>query len=241
MSFLESLRGAYDSVSRAVRTAGTEVAEATEAVVDTATDVGHSGASAWEAVTDYASRLGSTSVDACRGRAPIERGLTSAELDVLKTQLFGDSVDFSKVRITEGDDIATSLADGRPVTIGNTIHVPTDRLPVDTGLLMHEMVHVWQYQNGGSDYAPKALWAQNFGDGYDFKKGIDEGKSWSELNPEQQGKLLQKAQEAGAFDSPDRTFIHVEYDDAGNELSRTDYTGFLKHALEELRAGRGAP
>lgn len=164
-------------------------------------------------------------------RSPPGRSLRADEIELLRTQVYGDSVDYSKVQIKENEDVLTrNISDGCPFTLGNTIYIPPGRMPLEADLLTHEMMHVWQYQNGGSEYLPKALWAQKLGDGYDFKKGIAEGKAWGELNPEQQGEFMEQANLAGAFATPDRTFVH----------KGTDYSEFLRKALVEIQAGRGA-
>lgn len=89
----------------------------------------------------------------------------------------------------------------RPFTSGNTIylkdHGPSH--PEHMSTLVHEVTHVWQHQHGGSDYKLEALWAQSFGEGYVWQNGVAEGKSWVELNPEQQAQLIQDAWDAGYF------------------------------------------
>jgi hypothetical protein len=163
------------------------------------------------------------------GLEPPGRDLTAAEITALR-QVYGDSIDYSKVRIKEGSSGLFSLT-GRAFTHGDTIYVPNDNLPLTNDLLVHEMGHVWQHQNGGTDYMSEALWAQNFGDGYDFEKGINEGKPWSELNPEQQSELLQTAYRSGFFNTPGARFVY----------NGTDYTDYLNNALTQVRNGQGAP
>jgi len=163
------------------------------------------------------------------GLEPVGRKLTDDEITELK-KVYGDTIDYSKVRIKEGDAGLFSLT-GRAFTHGDTIYVPKDDLPLTKDLLVHEMGHVWQHQNGGTDYMSEALVGQYLGDGYKFEKGIQEGKSWSELNPEQQAELLQQAYLSGFFNSPGRRFVY----------NGTDYTDYLNEALRQVRAGQGAP
>jgi hypothetical protein len=165
------------------------------------------------------------------GVEPPGRKLTGDEIETLR-KVYGDSIDYSQIRIKEGDAGLFSKT-GRAFTHGNTIYIPPENMPMSKDLLVHETAHVWQHQNGGTDYMSEALWAQYFGDGYEFDKGLDEGKSWGQLNPEQQGELLQQAQLAGFFDSndPNRRFIY----------NGKDYTDQLNAALRDVRAGRGAP
>lgn len=164
------------------------------------------------------------------GVEPPGRKLTGDEIATLRA-VYGDSIDYSSMRIKEGNSGLFSLS-GRAFTHGNTIYIPPEDLPLTPDLLVHESAHVWQHQNGGTDYMSEALWAQNVGDGYEFEKGIQEGKSWSQLNPEQQAELLQQAQRAGFFNSPGGgTFVY----------NGTDYTAYLNDALAQIRAGKGAP
>jgi len=163
------------------------------------------------------------------GLEPPGRNLNAAEISELR-KVYGDSIDYSKVRIKEGSSGIFSLT-GRAFTHGDTIYIPKGDLPLTTDLLVHEMGHVWQHQNGGTDYMSEALGGQHFGDGYDFEKGINEGKPWSELNPEQQAELLQTAYRSGFFNTPGARFVY----------NGTDYTDYLNNALSQVRNGQGAP
>ncbi|MEW6730043.1 MAG: LysM peptidoglycan-binding domain-containing protein [Acidobacteriota bacterium] len=160
---------------------------------------------------------------------PPGRKLTGPEIAALR-QVYGDSIDYSKVVIKEGNAGLFSLT-GRAFTHGNTIYIPKKSLPLTQQLLTHEMAHVWQNQNGGTDYMSEALWGQYLGDGYDFEKGIKEGKSWSQLNPEQQAELLEQAFANGFFNAPGNRFFY----------NGTDYTDYLNDALRQVRSGKGAP
>lgn len=137
------------------------------------------------------------------GLAPPSRGLKAEEIAMLK-EVYGDSIDYDSVRIKFGGPLNADI-NGRARVIGNTIYMPksdanqplfnTDAAGNKTltqygETLFHEAAHVWQGQNGGGDYIHKALWGQVAGDGYDFQKAINEGKSFAEMNPEQQGDYL---------------------------------------------------
>jgi hypothetical protein len=103
-----------------------------------------------------------------------------------------------------------------------------EALPV--GLLVHELVHCWQYEHGGAPYIPRALAAQAWGEGYDFVRACAEGRPWCALNPEQQASLVAAGDAAGALEGQ-RPFVV-----AGRDLSRS-----LAEAVRALRAGEGAP
>ena len=112
------------------------------------------------------------------------RDLTSEELQRLGA-LFGDSVDLRRVRITRDHPLSFYA----PKTIGNTVHLRSDwGLFAGTGLdlsergvsvLVHELVHVWQFQNGGLAYIPGSLLAQHRA----YFDGSRHGFSWTTVSP----------------------------------------------------------
>jgi hypothetical protein len=171
------------------------------------------------------------------GLEPPGRELTSDEIATLRS-VYGDSIDYSQIRIKEGSSGLFSVA-GRALTQGNTIYVPPGELPLSKDTLVHEATHVWQYQHGGTDYMAEALWGQNFGEGYDFSKGIDEGKSFSDLNPEQQAELVQQAYLSGFFDPTSPNFGTFRY--TRSDGTTVDYTDYLKKAMDQIHSGEGAP
>jgi len=132
------------------------------------------------------------------------RKLNPTEIAYAK-DIFKDSVDYPEITITRDSMLAT----GAPKTLGNTIHLRSDwgHFKEDTldltqrGLetLIHEMGHVWQYQNGGLAYIPDSLWAQLKGavSGgsrnvvYNWREAVRTGTPWEEWNPEQQAEAIE--------------------------------------------------
>ncbi len=169
------------------------------------------------------------------GAEPAGERLTPKQLTELR-KVFGDSIDYERVRLKVGRLGLLSLP-GRPFVLGHTLYVPrTDsaarHLPMH--LLIQEMGHVWQYQTGGTDYVCETLWSQWFGEGSDWRTALDAGRSWGELDPEQQVRLLKVAYaRSGYFEAPGQHFV--------DEDTGVDYTGQLARALEQLRTGKGAP
>jgi hypothetical protein len=154
------------------------------------------------------------------------RRLSAAERAVLEP-IYGASVDYQSVRIRA--PVTGLLAvSRRAFVIEDTLFVPHRFLPLKPAVLVHEICHVWQHQNGGHSYIADSLEAQLVGDGYRLGKGLAEGRAWHELNCEQQAMLLEEGYEQGAFDG--RPLV----------VSGRDYTAYFKTALAELRAGRGA-
>jgi len=135
------------------------------------------------------------------------RSLTSADTAYAR-EIFQDSLDYSRITITRGSMFASASA----VTIGNTIHL-TDNYggPVFVGdslnltrtgreLLIHEMGHVWQYQNGGLAYIPLSLVAQlravvstgHRAAAYRWQEPHAAGIPWDRWNPEQQARAIEE-------------------------------------------------
>jgi len=173
------------------------------------------------------------------GIDPPPRGLRDDEIAELR-KVFGDTIDYSQIKVH--DNVKDGLlGSNRAMTLGNDIYMPGDKTsdPGYLNTLVHEMGHVWQGQNGGPDYASKALEAQLFGDGdggwgqrgYDWEAGIASGKSWAEQSPEQQAELISNAYEAGWFSDPSQRFV----------WHGTDYTDYLRSAVDQLRNRQGAP
>ncbi|MCU0693371.1 MAG: DUF4157 domain-containing protein [Polyangiaceae bacterium] len=173
--------------------------------------------------------LGAKTVSGLQTMAYLEpsgRRLHDEEMRLAR-RIFGSSVVLDAVRIKEGSAGAFSV-NNRPFTLGNAIY--TKGRKADASLFIHEMVHVWQNQRGGPDYALKALAAQA-GDGYNWEKAVAEGKSWAKMNVEQQAQLIEDALDAGFFDG------QVE-EEASHRFVQNgvDHSNPLRQALRELRA-----
>jgi hypothetical protein len=141
-------------------------------------------------------------------RLPGTRPLQKSE-ELLLRKVFGASLRYPLVRLTRMSALVAAVNGSRAYTLGNTIHLPAkayDAMAQYPSLLVHEMVHVWQYQHQGWTYAADALWAQTGGDGYDFAKALRQGKSWKQMNPEQQAQMIQEAFRGVYFDNPGALF-----------------------------------
>lgn len=124
------------------------------------------------------------------------RRLTTEEISLLK-EIYGPTIDYSKVRIKEGKCGLLGCSD-RPWTLGNTIYFPTDNNgQINKAILVHEMAHVWQFQTKGPGYMLDSLGAQYLGDGYDFEKAVRQGEKFEDFNVEQQAALIEAAFRAG--------------------------------------------
>jgi hypothetical protein len=186
-------------------------------------------------------RVIASGVQTVAGLERPSRGLTGDEIAELK-KIFGENIDYSQVRIKDGPEAGiASLNDGnRAFTSGNTIYMKRDKSAPDyLETLVHEMTHVWQFQNGGTAYQAQSLTAQgespNNG-AYDWQAAMQAGKSWSELNPEEQAKLIEDGYAAGVLGDPPRaTPLPGHGPFTGSEM------GYMQRCWEELKANAGAP
>jgi hypothetical protein len=78
--------------------------------------------------------------------------------------IFGESIDFMRVRIVEFSPVAIAFG-ARAIVQGYVIHFKSS---VTFDVLVHELVHVWQYTQDGARYAPEAISSQNGGKGYEY-------------------------------------------------------------------------
>jgi hypothetical protein len=64
-------------------------------------------------------------------------------------------------------------------------------------VLIHELTHVWQYEQAGAIYMPQAIHAQVWGGGYNYggaaglRTAQAAGKGYSSFNREQQAQIVQ--------------------------------------------------
>jgi hypothetical protein len=175
-----------------------------------------------------------SSIQVLFGVEIVGRNLTSNEIATLY-KIFQDSIKYDRVRIKE-DRLGLFVLFHAPFTHGDTIYVQPNWVENDSEkmqLLVHEMVHVWQHQNHGTNYMSESLFAQtwgilrtgNRGSGYDFVRGISEGKSFERLNPEQQASLIETSYCDNFFENEAGKFAYC-----GN-----DYTKYLENALKIIR------
>ena len=158
-------------------------------------------------------------------RAP-SRPLTPKECELV-TPIYEGSVDLSKIRVRE--NVRGLLnASRRAFVIEETMFLPSGYLPLRSHILVHEVCHVWQFQNGGHAYIGDSVHAQLLGDGYELEKGLLQGRAWAELNAEQQATLIEASFSQGCFEG--KPFM----------VRGRDWTEYWCTAVAELRAGRGA-
>jgi len=111
------------------------------------------------------------------------------EVAELKT-VIGDAVTYDSVRIVEDSSLS-----GDAFVTGHVINLPPDDSDPSPGnsdfkTLVHEFVHVGQYEAVGTRYIPEAIHAQNSDMGYDYRLEDLENESFDFFNREQQASIL---------------------------------------------------
>jgi hypothetical protein len=188
---------------------------------------------------------GLRAVDGKAAASGDKRSLSDAEKELLRG-VFGEGISYGPVRVVRMAPLIAGLNGSRAFVLGNTLNIPSPDYDAllrgeKAWLLVHECTHIWQYQHHGWGYVAEALWAQGFGDGYDYVKALRAGTPWRKMNPEQQAQLIQDAFWGRYFEAPGARFGAVGKKGVvilPGELAPedfTDYTSVLVAALEELR------
>jgi hypothetical protein len=111
--------------------------------------------------------------------------------------------------------------------------------------LVHEICHVWQLQNGGTDYLSKSLWWQYRlgGDAYNWRRSVP-ATAWSDLESEQQAAFLEDAiRGRGFFDPTSPCYERFEFAACTTLTVTTPATAldvYLVESLQLIRSGIGA-
>jgi hypothetical protein len=143
-------------------------------------------------------KLAATTVLAvARLQRVITRGLDAREQACLRRVFGAHGLDLARVRLAERVSGLVNLTN-RPFTIENTIFLPPGCVPAREGLLVHEAVHVWQFQTAGHSYIPESVIAQATNRAYRLDLALR--GEWSALNCEQQAVFVEHCFSLGAFD-----------------------------------------
>ena len=120
------------------------------------------------------------------------RPLTSEELELSKSY-FGDSIKYHLIRVHPTAKYTANKLALAYVSFNTVNHYHE----ISRDVFIHEMMHVWQYQNLGGVYAIKALHAQAKGNAYDYGgfeglyHSMLQGKDLLSFNFEQQAEIIQ--------------------------------------------------
>jgi len=137
-----------------------------------------------------------------------ERPLTKTEREMLR-RIYFNSISLFNIRIVEGP--SPIFGDGNfATTLGNTIYlrdIVADS-PAGRVTLVHESVHVWQYQNTGPRYTSDALGAQYFLPHDEHTKvaynwevsEVQRGNTdWNDFNKEAQAEFIEDVWRKGSL------------------------------------------
>ncbi len=115
------------------------------------------------------------------------RPLSPREIETGK-QVFGDTIRWDLVMVDEKAGTTRRKDAVRAYVSFNTINY--DGTP-DDETLIHELIHIWQYQRFGAVYIAKALAAQKTAEGYDYTRYENWRSAGSllDFNAEQQGEI----------------------------------------------------
>jgi hypothetical protein len=177
------------------------------------------------------------------------RSLSGDEIQMLR-QVYGDSIDYSQVRVKVGG--STDALGIAPHVVGNTIYLRSEwggpTLNPDGTLtaagretLIHEAGHIWQNQNGGGDFVHRSLFAQltaslqsgSRNGAYEWREAFSQGRSFEELNPEQQAHLMEDIGVGMMNDGA------VQPGDWTPPLSAAELS-YVMSAWEKVRRGEGS-
>ncbi len=120
------------------------------------------------------------------------RILSASELKAGKS-VFGNSINFDFVRVDTGAVIGPAFSH-RAYTSFHTINSWGTE---STDTMVHELTHVWQYENAGAIYMPQAVHAQLWGGGYEYGDVAElqtrraAGKGLLSFNREQQAQIVE--------------------------------------------------
>ena len=175
-----------------------------------------------------------------------KRRLTEEERGIL-WQVFRNSLNYNAISIVDGNAGILGVS-GRAFTMGFTIYLPSHDVPT----LVHECVHVWQFQFEGTEYIGNSALNQldstliNKGyDPYSWVNWISAGNSWYTLkSAEAQAQFIQDVFSDGEFVFIDKTipsdttqgaFFREEEKTGHNQF--TNFTAAANDAWRIIRTG----
>jgi hypothetical protein len=137
--------------------------------------------------------------------------LTGAEIGAAAAILGSTALRYADVRVAEGGllNLIFRYNRGRAFTTFHTINLPTfgPHRRANFAILLHELVHVYQYERTGGLYIAEAIYAQQTA-GYDYGGPNDlliclaNGICYRNFNREQQAQLVQDYYERQAAGLP---------------------------------------
>ncbi len=128
------------------------------------------------------------------------RPLSVEEIQAIKTVLGPQSIRLGDVRVASGGSLSPvfRLNKNRAFATWHTVNLPSKGVD-DIPLIVHELVHIYQYERVGSLYIGQGLWAQvrqgraayDYGGPDGLKADRAAGKHLNDYNREQQCQIVQ--------------------------------------------------
>jgi len=137
--------------------------------------------------------------------------LTGAEIGAAAAILGPTALRYADVRVAEGGilNLIFKRNEGRAFATFHTINLPTfgPHRRANFGILLHELVHVYQYERTGGLYIAEAIYAQktsgyDYGSPEDLQLCLATGGCYRSFNREQQAQLVQDYYERLRDDRP---------------------------------------
>ena len=131
----------------------------------------------YETITDFAK--------------PSTRPLHDWEISMAR-EIFGNAINYQRVRVDE----SAYLGPRQQLFCYASFYIINSWGPMKNSTLIHELVHIWQYENMGAVYIPRALWAQTTDVGYNYggldqiKLSLLQNETLYDFNLEQQGDII---------------------------------------------------
>jgi hypothetical protein len=125
--------------------------------------------------------------------------LTQQERDAAASVMGDTAIDWDAVRVAQDGVLAPFFRrnGNRAFALFHTVNLPPGpRGRANIGIVVHELVHVRQYERHGSIYIVEALHAQAT-EGYDYggpdglRRGWEQGRHYRHYNREQQAQIAQ--------------------------------------------------
>lgn len=151
---------------------------------------------------------------------PSTRALTEEELNISQ-KYFGKTINYDLVRVHPSANLTANKFALAYVAFNTINHWR----PISKDVFIHEMMHVWQYQNLGAIYTLKALHAQSKGNAYDYGgfeglyHAMLQGRKLLSFNFEQQAEIIQD-------------YCKLHELDKLNPLARSVYGYFAEQVIE---------
>jgi hypothetical protein len=187
-----------------------------------------------------------------------DRPLTKEERAMVR-EVFHKSLALYNVRVVEGRSglfgVFDRTTEGAGLTLGNTIYMKRTRPERFRSVLIHECVHVWQYQTVGARYTTDALGAQwRYGRGprgaYDWLVELAERghERWWEFNEEAQAEFMQDVWDSGELTVRDvvvvgqgaffrwRSYLGDLVTARFEDPTAGDFTQFAQESVAAMRA-----